>query len=48
MFVRPFLFCFGFGSTLDPDNAAPFIGTLFMTFAQTQTMKKTKKNLACH
>ena len=48
MFVRPFLFCFGFGSTLDPDNVAPFIGTLFMTCAQTQIMKKTKKNLACH
>ena len=48
MIVRPFLFCFGFGSSLDPDNVAPFIGTLFMTCAQTQIMKKTKKNLACH
>ena len=43
MFVRPFLFCFGLGSTLDPDNIAPFIGTLFMTCAQTKIMKKRRK-----
>ena len=43
MFVRPFLFCFGFGSTLHPDNVAPFIGTLFMTCAQTQIMKKNEE-----
>ena len=43
MFVRPFLFCFGFGSTLHPDNVAPFIGTLFMTCANTNYEKNEEK-----
>ena len=42
MFVRPFLFCFGFRS-LHPHNVAPFIGTLFMTCANTNYEKNEEK-----
>ena len=41
-YVRPFPFCFGFGTTLDPDNVSPFIGALFTTCAH-KIIKKRKK-----